>query len=62
MIEYNFSKYYNHNNKFTIVVKKDKPSPPNLLVQPKMIFTKASYKTNYEETSALLKKLRDVKE
>jgi hypothetical protein len=58
MITYNLSRYYDFNNKFTIVVKKDPKFPPNLLVQPPMVFKKAHPESKYEYTFELIKKLR----
>jgi hypothetical protein len=58
MITYNLSKYYDLNNKFTIVVKKDKKFQPNKLIQPPMNFKKGHIETNYEHTTELIKKLR----
>ena len=58
MITYNLSKYYDLNNKFTIVVKKDKKIPPNMLVQPPMIFTRGHMESRYEHTTEIIKKLR----
>ena len=56
MYTYNLSKYFDINNKFTIVVKKDKIYPPNKFVQPKMVFAKPSFQSNYEHTNEKLKK------
>jgi hypothetical protein len=58
MITYNLSKYYDLNNKFTIVVKKDPKFPPNMLIQPPMVFKRGHVETNYEHTTELIKKLR----
>ena len=58
MITYNLSKYYDFNNKFTIVVKKDPNFPPNMLVQPPMVFTKGCMESRYEHTIELIKKFR----
>ncbi len=58
MITYNLSRYFDLNNKFTIVVKKDKKFPPNMLVQPPMIFKNGNMESKYEHTAELIKSLR----
>ena len=61
MITYNLSKYFDLNNKFTIVVKKDPKFPPNMLVQPPMVFKRGHMETNYEHTNELIKKIRQYR-
>jgi hypothetical protein len=58
MITYNLSRYFDLNNKFTIVVKKDKKFPPNMLVQPPMIFKRGHLESRYEHTAELIQRIR----
>jgi hypothetical protein len=57
---YNLSKYFDINNKFTIIVKKEigknKPKP---FLQPKMVFKTGSYESMYEHTIEKIKELRE---
>lgn len=61
MITYNLSRYFDLNNKFTIVVKKDKKFPPNTLIQPPMIYKKGHIESRYEHTAELIKNLRSYR-
>lgn len=75
MYMYNLSPYFDVNNKFTIIPIKEnnvknygyktnsfsKNITLKKIIQPKMVFTPASYRTNYENTIEKLKELRKLR-